>query len=91
MKVEVNTVPSTETSLVAKLIAFVSGNLLLVSVLALVGRCLYKRYASPLRNVPGPWLASVSRLWKGRVLPTIRDEAPDVMPQFGRHTMDTPS
>ncbi|EOO00667.1 putative pisatin demethylase protein [Phaeoacremonium minimum UCRPA7] len=27
-------------------------------------RLLYKRYASPLRKYPGPWLASVSRLWK---------------------------
>lgn len=30
----------------------------------LAGRLLYKRYASPLRHYPGPWLASVSRLWK---------------------------
>ncbi|CAK7239412.1 MAG: hypothetical protein STHCBS139747_000842 [Sporothrix thermara] len=29
-----------------------------------VGRLLYRRYASPLRRFPGPWLASVSRLWK---------------------------
>ncbi|CAK7226936.1 hypothetical protein SCUCBS95973_006368 [Sporothrix curviconia] len=29
-----------------------------------VSRLLYKRYASPLRRYPGPWLASVSRLWK---------------------------
>jgi hypothetical protein len=54
-----------KTSLVAQIFAFVSANFLLVAVLALVGRCLYKKYASPLRNVPGPWLASVSRLWKG--------------------------
>jgi Cytochrome P450 len=27
-------------------------------------RLLYKRYSSPLRKYPGPWLASVSRLWK---------------------------
>jgi hypothetical protein len=27
-------------------------------------RLAYKRYASPLRRYPGPWLASVSRLWK---------------------------
>ena len=30
----------------------------------LIGRLLYKRYASPLRHYPGPLLASVSRLWK---------------------------
>jgi hypothetical protein len=65
MKV-VDTSPSPEKiSLVAQIVAFVTSNFLLVSVLALVGRCLYKKYASPLRNVPGPWLASVSRLWKG--------------------------
>ncbi|KAJ9151979.1 Pisatin demethylase [Pleurostoma richardsiae] len=29
-----------------------------------VSRLLYKRYASPLRKYPGPWLASCSRLWK---------------------------
>lgn len=29
-----------------------------------ISRLLYKRYASPLRHYPGPWLASVSRLWK---------------------------
>ncbi|TPX13100.1 uncharacterized protein E0L32_006526 [Thyridium curvatum] len=27
-------------------------------------RLLYRRYATPLRQYPGPWLASVSRLWK---------------------------
>ena len=30
----------------------------------LIIRVLYKRYASPLRKYPGPWLASCSRLWK---------------------------
>lgn len=30
----------------------------------LLVRALYKRYASPLRKYPGPWLASVTRLWK---------------------------
>lgn len=32
--------------------------------LLFVSRLLYVRYASPLRRYPGPWLASVSRLWK---------------------------
>ncbi|ROW17750.1 hypothetical protein VPNG_00689 [Cytospora leucostoma] len=27
-------------------------------------RALYRRYASPLRKYPGPWLASTTRLWK---------------------------
>lgn len=30
----------------------------------LITRGLYKRYASPLRHYPGPWLASCTRLWK---------------------------
>lgn len=30
----------------------------------IVTRALYKKYASPLRHYPGPWLASCSRLWK---------------------------
>lgn len=30
----------------------------------LLVRALYRRYASPLRKYPGPWLASISRLWK---------------------------
>ncbi|POS81531.1 pisatin demethylase [Diaporthe helianthi] len=29
-----------------------------------VVRALYRRYASPLRKYPGPWLASMTRLWK---------------------------
>ncbi len=32
--------------------------------LLFVLRLVYIRYASPLRRYPGPWLASVSRLWK---------------------------
>lgn len=30
----------------------------------IVTRALYRKYASPLRQFPGPWLASCSRLWK---------------------------
>ncbi|KAI0201182.1 cytochrome P450 [Astrocystis sublimbata] len=30
----------------------------------IVSRMVYKRYASPLRSIPGPFLASCSRLWK---------------------------
>ena len=29
-------------------------------------RMLYRRYASPLRSIPGPFLASCTRLWKLR-------------------------
>ncbi|KAI1733507.1 cytochrome P450 [Xylaria scruposa] len=32
----------------------------------LIGRMMYRRYASPLRSIPGPFLASCSRLWKLR-------------------------
>ncbi|KAI0449424.1 cytochrome P450 [Xylaria acuta] len=31
-----------------------------------IGRMVYRRYASPLRSIPGPFLASCSRLWKIR-------------------------
>lgn len=31
---------------------------------AIVLRALYKKYSSPLRKYPGPWLASTTRLWK---------------------------
>ena len=31
-----------------------------------IGRLLYKRYASSLRSVPGPFTASFTRLWKLR-------------------------
>ena len=33
--------------------------------LVLVVRFFYYKYASPLRNYPGPFLASGSRAWKG--------------------------
>ncbi|KAI1813779.1 cytochrome P450 [Poronia punctata] len=32
----------------------------------IVGRMLYRRYASPLRSLPGPFFASCTRLWKIR-------------------------
>lgn len=31
---------------------------------AIVLRALYRKYSSPLRKYPGPWLASTTRLWK---------------------------
>lgn len=37
---------------------------ILVTVALVLGRVLYRRYASPLRQYPGPFLASFSRLWK---------------------------
>ena len=68
MKVVDTSSSADKSSLVVQVVAFATSNFLLVAVLALFGRCLYKKYASPLRNVPGPWLASVSRLWKGKML-----------------------
>lgn len=44
--------------------AFVTAHWILVLVGAFIVRALYKRYASPLRQYPGPLLASFSRLWK---------------------------
>jgi hypothetical protein len=38
----------------------------LVLTIFFIGRLLYKRYASPLRSVPGPFTASFTRLWKLR-------------------------
>ncbi|GAP91391.1 putative cytochrome p450 oxidoreductase [Rosellinia necatrix] len=32
----------------------------------LIGRMVYRRYATPLRSIPGPFLASCTRLWKVR-------------------------
>jgi len=34
--------------------------------LVLLVRFFYYKYASPLRNYPGPFLASGSRAWKGK-------------------------
>ncbi|KAK3943388.1 Pisatin demethylase [Diplogelasinospora grovesii] len=51
-------------ALVGTAVAFVTTHWLLLSLGAIIVRSLYKRYASPLRKYPGPWLASVSRLWK---------------------------
>ena len=38
----------------------------IVIPLVIVGRFLYYKYASPVKKYPGPFLASGSRLWKGR-------------------------
>ena len=40
-------------------------HLWIVLPIAIVVRFLIHRYASPLRQHPGPFLASGSRLWKG--------------------------
>lgn len=55
---------ASDRSLVAVALTLLKANLVLVAVLAFVGRAVLKRYNSPLRSIPGPPLASVSRLWK---------------------------
>jgi hypothetical protein len=55
-----------DNSLVAQALAFVKAHFFLAAFVAIVLRGLYKRYASPLKDIPGPFLASCSRLWKGR-------------------------
>ncbi|OIW28211.1 cytochrome P450 [Coniochaeta ligniaria NRRL 30616] len=49
---------------VGTILEVVAAHWILVGVSLLVTRILYKRYASPLRKYPGPFLASFSRLWK---------------------------
>ncbi|KAL6247947.1 hypothetical protein RBB50_005295 [Rhinocladiella similis] len=53
-----------DSSLVAQALVFAKAHFILVTLLAILVRALYKRYASPLRDVPGPFLASCTRLWK---------------------------
>jgi hypothetical protein len=52
------------TSLVGAAADFVTTYWAILLPSAFVLRILYKRYASPLRKYPGPFLASFSRLWK---------------------------
>jgi hypothetical protein len=55
--------PQTKT-LVGTALAFLAAHWALALVVTFVVRALYKRYASPLRKYPGPFLASFTRLWK---------------------------
>ena len=32
-------------------------------IVYLIGQTLYAAYGTPLRNIPGPWLAKFSRIW----------------------------
>lgn len=50
----------------AGLLGFVKAHPVLAFVILFIGRLVYKRYASPLRDVPGPFIASFTRLWKLR-------------------------
>ncbi|KAB5578026.1 cytochrome P450 [Coniochaeta sp. 2T2.1] len=51
-------------AIVGTLISLLQAHWILVAVTLFVTRAAYKRYASPLRKYPGPFLASFSRLWK---------------------------
>ncbi|TLS30469.1 hypothetical protein PpBr36_03615 [Pyricularia pennisetigena] len=62
MDVKVET--STKAPLVSGLVGFVLSHWAIIIPAAFLIRALYRRYASPLRKYPGPFLASVSRLWK---------------------------
>lgn len=51
-------------ALLGTAIAVITTHWVLILVSFIVIRALYRRYASPLHKYPGPFLASVSRLWK---------------------------
>jgi hypothetical protein len=51
-------------SLVGVALAILTTHWAAILLSSLVIRSLYKRYASPLRHYPGPFLASITRLWK---------------------------
>ncbi|KAK3687839.1 cytochrome P450 [Podospora appendiculata] len=51
-------------ALISTAAVFVAAHWLLLLTSVVAARILYKRYASPLRKYPGPFLASFSRLWK---------------------------
>lgn len=63
MSTDENTISPTRTLLFAAWRIFKEQWAYLIP-LFLVFRILYKRYASPLRQYPGPFLASFTRLWK---------------------------
>jgi hypothetical protein len=51
-------------TLVVESFLFVKGNILSVLVLFFVTRAIFRRYFHPLANYPGPFICSVTRLWK---------------------------
>ncbi|KAJ2903621.1 hypothetical protein MKZ38_009564 [Zalerion maritima] len=53
-----------DKSLVSTVVGVFLSHWVVIMPALLVSRCLYKRYASPLRKYPGPFLASFTRLWK---------------------------
>lgn len=63
LNTEAGTVSPTR-AVVGTICGLVAAHWIVLAVSLLVTRVLYKRYASPLRKYPGPFLASFSRLWK---------------------------
>lgn len=63
LKTESGTVSPTR-AVFGTIVGLVAAHWILAVVSLVVTRALYKRYASPLRKYPGPFLASFSRLWK---------------------------
>lgn len=54
---------ATNESLVLTLLKVIRTHILWVLILFPIARGLFKRYASPLRKYPGPFIASCSRIW----------------------------
>ncbi|KAJ9602591.1 hypothetical protein H2200_012784 [Cladophialophora chaetospira] len=53
-----------ESTLVSDLLLFVKSNFLPLLVLFFTTRAIYRRYFHPLAKYPGPFICSVTRLWK---------------------------
>lgn len=57
---------TTDVGVTALAVGFVMNHWLSLAVAFIILRAAYRRYATPLRHLPGPFLASFSRLWKFR-------------------------
>ena len=62
-KTEGGNVPPSRTTIIGAVISLIAAHWILFLLSTLTLRILYKRYSSPLRKYPGPFLASFSRLW----------------------------
>ena len=82
---------SEDSSLVGSIVALIKANFLLVALAAILGRALVKRFASPLRNIPGPPLAASSRFWKGWSTCTTNRVELIYYEQCGARTLATPN
>ena len=69
--------PQTQTVLLSawhEASSFVKANWFLVIVGIVLVYCIHVRYNTPLRTIPGPFLASLTRLWKVSTILTTRQE-----------------